>query len=179
MAAPTIHRRVLAQVVAQRCTQVTNATGYYGSISPSTGLTPDATPPADPPAKPDGSRRVQPYFVLFPGAGGTPFDDTERSIGAHHDPFVDLEFPIAITVAGGDPDDVLALVDRLEALLYGWSPGWVSQSDSWDPEDDTEPRIHVGPLRRPPGYQAPLLTDKQFTPHRFYVPLQYRTTAHT
>ena len=78
---------------------------------------------------------------------------------------VAITSPNSVTVAAGDPDDLLALVDRIDAALHGWRPagtGWLA-----------------GPLRRPPGYEAPVLVDDTVSPERPYVPLQYVTTVHT
>lgn len=160
---PTISRRLLGNAIANRLTAVTNATGYYGQISALNGLPGVEDTPADPPPKSADDPRVRPYFVVFPGIG-RPGD--EDSAAGHTDTFVDLDWPVGITAAGGDVDDVLALVDRIDALLYRWTPASVDG-------------VLCGPLRYPPGRDVPLLIDHAFKPVRHYAPLQYQLTAHT
>lgn len=162
---PTISRRVLANTIVTRLTGITNATGYYGQIGPMNGLPGVTGTPADPPPKSADDPRVQPYFVVYPGAGG-PGDETDLG-----DTLLDLDFPVAITAAAGDIDDLLALIDRITVLLWRWTP------------TDLPPvagrRVVAGPLRIPPGYDPLLLRDDQFTPPRHYAQMQFITTVHT
>lgn len=160
MQATTISRRAVALAIGERLLQVTNATGYFGQIGALNGL-PGATvsPPADPPPKGGPDKRVQPYFVLEPGAG-TPRDELDLA-----DTVVDLTIPFVVRAAAGDVEDLLALIDRIDALLYRWAPLVAG--------------IRCGPLRPPPGAVPPLLVDDSFKPARHYTPLAYQLTAHT
>jgi hypothetical protein len=157
MVATPISRRLLGLAIATRLTSVTNATGYLGQIGAKNGLPGVEDTPADPPTKTATDLRVKPYFILFPGLGRRPGEiDLAESIN-------DLDQLVRVTAAGGDVQDVLALVDRIDALLFRWSP--------------TVTGVRCGPLRLPPGYDPPLLTDESVPPTRHYVPLQYRFTA--
>lgn len=161
---PTISRRLLANAVAARLLGVTNATGYYGQMGRLLPGAPADTP-VDPQPKSPTDPRVRPYFVLYPGAGGQGPDPDAA------DRAVDLTQPFRITAAAGDVEDLLALVDRLEARLLHWIPDLGAAGEG----------IHFGYLRRPPGVPdtAAVLTDTQHTPHRLYTPLQYQLTATT
>lgn len=160
-----ITRRPIVAAVAERLTGVTNATGYVGAIGAMNGLPGVTSTPAQPPTKSADDKRVQPYFVLYPGIGGT-VDEQDLA-----DTLVDIDYPVAITAAAGDVNDLLALVDRITALLWRWAP------------TDLPPvagrAVVAGPLRYPPGYAPPLLTDAAFTPARQYTQLQFVTTVHT
>lgn len=157
---PDISRRLLAGAVAARLAGVTNATGYYGHVSALNGLPGVTGTPDSPPPKSSTDPRVRPYFVLFPGTG-TPTDEVDLA-----DTTVDLNVPFQVTVAAGDIDDLLALTDRVHNLLFRWGP--------------TVTGFQAGPLRVPPGYSpGVVLTDRDFTPHRLFIPLQYQLTAHT
>jgi hypothetical protein len=150
-----VSRRVLANAIATRLLSVTHATGYYGQVG---RLLPGGTP-LDPPAKSDDDPRVQPYFVLYPGAGA-PSDEQDLAVTLQ-----DLTTTLQVTVAGGDVEDVLALVDRVDAALLRWTPAIEG--------------VVCGFLRPPPGYEPRLLPDRTVTPHRQFVPLQYQLTATT
>jgi hypothetical protein len=151
-------RRLLGGAVAARLATMSLTTvGYYGAIGrPLVQPTPSGWVP-DPPAKTDGSGHVQPYFVLYPGGGG---DGPDADLA---DTATDLTDLYRITAAAGDVDDLMALVDRIDALLNRWTP--------------TVTGVVCGQLKPPAGYSAPLLYDPQFTPNRPYVPLQYQLTA--
>lgn len=150
-----VNRRALAGAIAARLATVTNATGFYGQIG--RGL--DGTLGGDPQPKSADDLRVQPYFVLYPGAGS---DGPDSSLG---DRAADVTLDPLVTVAAGDVDDLLAAVDRIDAALSLWTP--VVEG-------------HVcGRLRPPPGYSAPQLVDRDFEPVRLYVPLRYQFTATT
>lgn len=164
MTALTIPRRELAAAVAERLTTVTNATGYVGQIGAMNGLPGVVVTPNDPPPKSTTDQRVKPYFVLFPGIGRP---GPELDLGDCH---VDLDWPIQVTAAAGDTDDLLALVDRIDAVLHRWSPGIFGAA----PDQGI-----AGPLRPLPGYVPPFLTDTKVDPPRLYTPLQYQLTAHT
>ncbi|WP_435744906.1 hypothetical protein [Nocardioides sp. SYSU DS0663] len=159
-----INLRLLTLAVAERAKTITHATGYVGQVGAMHGL-PDVDTPAEPPAKSPTDARVRPYFVLFPGVG-TPGDEQDLA-----DTYVDLDWPIQITAAGGDTYDVLALVDRIRGAFRRWSPGSLGVGDD---------RFQTGPLQVPDGYDpGPLLVDRGVTPHRLYTPLLFHLTAHT
>lgn len=161
---PIISRRLLANAVAARMAGVTNAVGYYGQMGRLLPGAPADTP-VDPQPKSATDPRVRPYFVFYPGAGGQGPDPDAA------DRAIDLTQPFRITAAAGDVEDLLALVDRIEARLLHWTPDLAAAGEG----------VHIGYLRRPPGVPdtAPVLTDTQFSPHRLYTPLQYQLTATT
>ncbi|MBB3041221.1 hypothetical protein [Nocardioides soli] len=161
-----ISRRLVLDAVAGRLAAVTNATGYRGQIGARYGLPGVVGTPDEPPTKTGTDLRVQPYFILEPGVG-RPLPG-EGSLGGPTDPFRDVDAPYVVRAAAGDHDDLLALVDRIDAVLRppgGWAP--------------TVAGAVCGPLVPQPGYEPPLLTDNGVTPPRLYVPLQYRLIAHT
>lgn len=153
-----VSRRLLFGAIATRLITVTNAIGYYGQIGrPLTSPAPDGWA-ADPPPKSDTDLRVKPYFILFPGPGT---DGPDTDLG---DCAVDGLFSLQVTVAGGDIEDVLALVDRVSTALRRWAPA-VSG-------------LVCGPLRYPDGYSpGPVLVDREQTPPRLYVPLPFQLTV--
>ncbi len=157
---PGLSRRVLAVAVAARLqTQVVGAVGYFGQIGRLLPGAPDGTP-LDPPVKSATDPRVQPYYVLYPGAG-QPGPDPDLG-----DTVTDLTSLVQVTVAGGDMEDVLALADRVDAALNRWHPAGAGAV--------------VGPLRPPAGVVARLpLPDLTVHPVRLFVPLQYQFTATT
>lgn len=154
MATPS--RRQLYGVVAAQLATVPNALGYYGQIG-----RPLVDGPAvpDPPPKSPTDPRVQPYLILFPGAGT---DGPDIPVcGAGED--VSLDF--RVQTVGGDIEDALDLADRVDAVLLGWVPALAG--------------VVCGPVRRLPGSRPPLLTDVTVRPERLYLPLQYAFTATT
>lgn len=162
MAAPS--RRLVAVAIATRLATVANATGYLGQIGAKNGLPGVQNTPDEPPTKSSTDLRVKPYFIVEPGIG-TP--TTEHTLGGPNDAFRDLDTPFTIRAAGGDVQDVLALVDRIDAALRpagGWAP--------------TVTGAACGPIVPQPGYTPPLLPDAGVTPMRWVTPLQYRLTAH-
>lgn len=156
----TISARLVARAVAERLATIPTAPTYFGAV----GRRVDGTLDQGPQPKGPDDPRVQPYAVLFPGFGGP---GEEPDLGEAH---TDLVIPFPVTVAGGDPEDVLALADRVHALLWRWAPGPLGSDGA---------RFIAGPLRTPPGYRAELLVDRVITPHRPFVPLRYELTAHT
>lgn len=160
MARPS--RRLLALAVATRLSGITPVTlGYFGQIGrPLTSPAP-AGWVTDPPPKSADDQRVQPYLILFPGAGT---DGPDQDLA---DTATDLTAPWTVTCAAGDIEDLLALLDRVDARLNRWIPAITGAT--------------CGPVHPLPGYNpgpTPLV-DQQFTPGRLYVPLQYQTIATT
>jgi len=154
-----VSRRIVFGLVAIRLLGVTNAYGYYGRIGRAlTDPAPAGWVP-DPPPKSADDPRVQPYFVLYPGAGG---DGPDTPLVGVDD---GLDLAWQITAAGGDVEDALALIDRLDALLIGWIP--VSAG------------LSFGRVMRLPGTRPQLLPDKTVSPERTFAPLQYVLTATT
>lgn len=155
-----VSRRTLLTAVGTRLAAVPNATGYVGQVGAMYGLPGVPDTPGDPPAKSPADPRVRPYFILEPGTG-TPTDQVDLA-----DTYVDLDWPFTVRAAAGDANDLLALIDRIDAMLWRWSPG---------PLDGTS----TGRVTHQPGADPPLLIDNTQTPARHYTPLQYRLTAHT
>lgn len=156
--------RLVAGQVAARLTAVANATGYYGQIGrplPGQSLVAQGgTIPPTPQPKSSTDQRVRPYFVAYPGALGDG-PDTDLALCA-----IDGVLPFSITAAGGDVDDVLALIDRIEAALHRWIP--------------TVSGLVCGPVEHPLGYTgAGVLVDRDISPHRLYAVLPYRLTVTT
>lgn len=145
-----MNRRQLANAIATRLTGVTNAVGYYGQIGQAL---PGQTPPKDPPLKTDGSGQVAPYFVFYPGALG---DHPDAAVCRSDDP---REGGFQITAAAGHVEDLMALVDRIDALLHQWHAEMQTMT------------------KRRPGYEVPQLIDENVTPKRPYAPLQYQATT--
>lgn len=142
--APTvIDRRLLTNTAFARLQTVTHATACLGE-------------PTDPlPA--DGDGYVQPYTILWPGAGTLTL---EQNIA---DTSVDLDWLIQITCAAGYVEDLQALVTRVDAAFMRWIPDL--------------PGLVCGPFKPPPGYDpGPMRLDRDETPHRPFLPLQYRCT---
>jgi hypothetical protein len=105
---------------------------------------------------PNTSGFTVPHIALYPGTG-TP--SVEQDIA---DTAVDLDWLLQITVAGGYVDDVLALATRVDAAFYRWTP--------------TVTGLVCGPLKPPAGYDpGPVRFDRDVTPHRPFLPLQYTT----
>ncbi|WP_248582599.1 hypothetical protein [Nocardioides sp. InS609-2] len=152
-----VSRRALGDAVASRGLTITNATGYYGKVG---RLLPGA--PADTPTDPpvDEVLGVLPYFVVYPGTGG---DGPDANLG---DESIDTTQLIQITAVASDAQDLLALVDRIEAAFNRWTPIVAG---------------HVcGRLRKPPGFDpGQPIPDRQNLPVRLFVPLQYQLDATT
>lgn len=123
-----------------------------------TGATKWLGEPSSPlPLVPRSDGRVQPYVILWPSPG-TP--SAEQNMA---DTSVDLDWLIQITCAAGYLADLLALVNRVDAAFYRWQP----VIDGYA----------CGPFKPPTGYDpGPARLDRSVTPHRPFLPLQYRTT---
>jgi hypothetical protein len=153
-----VSRRTIFGLIATRLLTVTNAYGYYGRIGRALIEPAPVGWVPDPPVKdPEDDPRVQPYFVLYPGAGG---DGPDAPLSGVDD---GLDLAWQITAAGGDVEDVLALIDRLDAQLIGWYP--------------TVTGLSFGRVMRLPGTRPQLLPDKTVSPERTFAPLQYVLTA--
>lgn len=150
--------RLLANATAIRIAGVPNLTVYYGQVG--RRVPGDEVTPLDPPPKSPTDPRVKPYAVLFPGLA-TPTDELDLA-----DTLVDGDFPIQVTVAAGDIEDLLAAVTRVHDRLYRWVPA--------------VPGHVCGPFRPPTGFRLDRhLVDQAFTPNRLYMPLQYQLTVTT
>lgn len=152
--------RLVANSIGIRLTGVGNATGYYGEIGRalpgSTGVTPQT-----PPTKSDTDLRVKPYFLYTPALRSPGPDPTLGGCDTGG------LFRFSITAVGGDVDDLLALVDRIENRLLRWVPGGIAP-------------VVAGPVTHPLGYQASLpLTDRGVTPHRYFTAIPFEVAATT
>lgn len=147
--------REFGNAVAARLATMTPATiGYYGSI----GRPINPSDPIDPPAKGPLDPSVQPYYVLYPGTGG---DGPDQSLCQTTPDGTTIT--LRVTAAAGDAEDFLALVDRINAALLGWAPLLAGHP-------------FPGPVKRLPGYEAPMLNDASMSPPRLYALLQYQAT---
>lgn len=127
---------------------------YFGEV-------PDRVPTLERNGVKDPSGRVRSYAVVYPGAG-TP--DTDTDLGDSAD---DLDWGVQITVAAGFLDDVLDAADYVHARLHRWRPTGLTGA-------------HTDGLTPPPGFDpGPVRRDRDVTPPRFWLPLQYRLTATT
>lgn len=155
-----VNLRLVAAAIGARLATIPTATGYYGQIGrPLPGANPLLVP-ADPPAKGAHDLRVQPYFIFYPGAGGDGPDASVSGCETH------ATIPFAITAAGGDTDDVLALLARIHDALHHWTP--------------TVSGHVCGRITHPVGYVAgPLLTDATYSPSRIYKRVEYQLTVTT
>lgn len=155
-----ISRRTLNAALRDRLADVEHATGYYGQV----GRRFDGTTDERPPTRGPGDPAVAPYFVLYPSPGTPGVDGTsgERDVA---DSFVSLDHLIQVTAVAADAEDLDALVDRIDGLLYRWRP----QLDG----------AKCGPLGPPPGFNpGPYFPDTTVKPARLWTPLQYQLTAH-
>lgn len=148
-------RRLVADAIATRLVGVTHAVGYYSQIG--RALPGAVDTPHDPPAKSPTDPRVAPYLIFWPGAGGDGPDPQlcGRTSGVSGD--------FAVTAAAGDIDDLLALIDRIDARLLGWTPTAAGVTAS-------------ARITRRPGYVPPILTDPTKQPERLYARLEYLHT---
>lgn len=147
--------REFSNAVAVRLSGMTPAAfGYYGTI----GRPIAVGDPVDPPAKGPHDPRVQPYYVLYPGTGS---DGPDQSLCRTTPDGTTIT--LRITAAAGDVEDFLALVDRINGQLLGWAPLLADHP-------------FTGPVKRLPGYEAPMLNDASMSPPRLYALLQYQAT---
>ena len=108
--------------------------------------------PANVPANSSG--RVYPYAVLW---GSTGRDNTHgEDLTGDTDGAVVV--PVRVTVAAGDPDWCLDAAERVRGLLSRWQPEGAERLR----DDHTEPTM---------------LEDKDVTPRRWFVPLEFRTAS--
>lgn len=114
--------------------------------------------PSKIPIKPGSDDRPEPYWVLHPWAG-TPTGEDDLA-----DTAVDLAWGFQLNVAGDSVYDVLGLLGKVDAALYRWTP--------------VVEGLVCGRLKPPTGFDPgnPRRDDTE-KPHRFWLPLQYRTTV--
>lgn len=146
----TISLRPLVAAIVARGATISNAAPYLSEpINVPLKLDGDGDPNTD--------GLVVPYFVIHPFVGTR---DLEVNLA---DTSEDMSWPFQVTVASSDPEDVLPLVDRVMAAYYRWTPAVAG--------------LVCGPCKPPPGYEpGPPRPDRDYTPHRFFVPLQFVTT---
>ena len=151
-----ISSRAVFNAIAVRCGTVPYATAYYGAVG---RPVPGAAVPADPPTKSSIDLRTAPYLVVFPSSPAAGPDEAlcDDLLGSGR-------LTVQVTCVAGDVEDLLALIDRVDAALCGWTPVVVG--------------VLCGRLRRPEGFNPPVLTDRAFSPERLYAPLQFQFTAH-
>lgn len=153
---PVVSRRtLLGTVYARLRDQVPAASGYVteaGQVPPYDGN--DGKFEAVPTV--DTAGHVKPYWVLVGGAGDPIVD---RDLG---DTVVELDWPLTVTCAAGWAADLLELAGDVHTALFRWAP-------------DLGAGYSAGPFRPPPGFQAPSLLDRDVTPHRPYLQLQFTT----
>lgn len=107
-----------------------------------------------------GSSRVGRYYVLHPFGGSL---NPERALG---EGAVDKDWTVQITAAAGTPRDALAVATLVDAAMMLWTPTFPPEL-GW----------RAGWFKPPDGYDpGPVQTDRDYTPHRYFLPLQYRTT---
>ena len=102
--------------------------------------------------------RMRLYGYLYPGTGS---DGPDQALCQTTPDGTTIT--LRITAAAGDVEDFLALVDRINAALLGWTPVLAGHP-------------FPGPVKRLPGYEAPMLNDASMSPPRAYALLQYQTT---
>jgi hypothetical protein len=107
----------------------------------------------------ENSSLAAPYYVVHFGAGD-PVVEPDLAGCA-----VELDWDFQVTCAAGVTTDVLALVDRVMAKLFRWTPVVAGFSP--------------GRLTVPPGYKPSVQLDRQVTPHRPYVALQFTSIITT
>lgn len=108
---------------------------------------------------PNGGGRVARYYVLHPFGGA---ENPEEDMAGRQ---VAKDWTVQVTAAAGTPRDVLALATLVDAAMrywqplfpdQGWNAGWFTPPDGFDP--------------------GPVQIDRDYQPHRYFLPLQYRTT---
>jgi hypothetical protein len=111
---------------------------------------------SDVPAKPpmDAAGVVAPYIVVWPSAGTYPSDQADTMCG---EPEGELDWPVQITAAAGNPAWVLDTAAQVRAKMAG-----VMLVD------------RAGRLREEPG-AVNVQKDVDVSPPRWFVPLYYRT----
>ena len=108
--------------------------------------------PRDLPADPLG--KVYPYAVLWGSVGRDNVYGEDLTGGTEGAVVV----PVRVTVAAGDPEWCLASAEQVRALLSRWQPTGAERLR----DDHTEPTM---------------LEDKDVTPRRWFVPLEFRTAS--
>lgn len=155
--------RLLARAVGARLAGVESATGYYAQIGrplPTVEWPKDDPQRLGPLQKSTTDQRVRPYFLYTPAVQGPGPDPTVSGC----DTGTVLRF--TITAVGGEIDDLIAVVDRIESRLHRWTPV-VSG--------------HIcGHVTHPLGYQpSTVITDRDVTPHRLFTAIPFEVAATT
>ena len=102
----------------------------------------------------DSSGNVYPYVVLWGSVGRDNVHGEDLTGGTEGAVVV----PVRVTVAAGDPEWCLAAAEQVRALLSRWQPTGAERLR----DDHTEPTM---------------LEDKDVTPRRWFVPLEFRTAS--
>ena len=100
---------------------------------------------------PDG--RARPYAVLYPSAGNL---SSQSLCGAQEF----LDWPFQITAAGGDPVRARRAIERVRVRLSGAT---VAVGD-----------VRVRVVEEPSYQPGPIREDRDFSPSRWFTPLQFR-----
>jgi hypothetical protein len=115
--------------------------------------------PDHPPILPD-SDRTAPYVVLYP------FGPKDGPDGNLADTVADIDYTGQLTCVAGFVEDCEFLTSQVDALMNRWVPVVAG--------------VVFGAFRPPPGFDpGPVQRDPDVRPPRFFVPLQYQTTATT
>jgi len=118
----------------------------------------DAEVPDDPPTISVSDLRVKPYVVLYPLGSQR---GVEPSVSGDDG---DIRYGCQVTCVGGHRKDAEFLADRVDALLYHWTPAVDG--------------VVFGRFEPPAGYDAgSVRPDLSVSPPRFYIPLDYRCRA--
>jgi hypothetical protein len=142
---PKIRRKVLGDQLQQRLDQLPGAP----TVTVYRGEV-----PTSPPVLPD-SDRIAPYVVLFDGTGPVNLEPDLAGVNE------DLRWTPQITVAAAFSPDCAQLVDRVFAWVHRWSP--------------VIENVAAGGLVPPPGFDpGGPRADRQVSPPRFFVPLQWQ-----
>lgn len=108
--------------------------------------------PANLPA--DMTGNVYPYVVLWGAIGRDDVEGEDMTGGTGGA----VSMRVRVTVAAGDPGWCLSAADQVRSLLSRWQPVGAERFR----DDHTEPTM---------------LEDKDVTPRRWFVPLEFRTAS--
>jgi hypothetical protein len=155
---PAIEQRPITDLVLTRLRQLDGVAVYDGEILNDDGST-------HPPAMSDQDPRVGPYVVWYPWG--------RRATGQYAVSMeeTDLVYGGQATCGAGYRPDLEYLLDRVDALLNGWTPV---------PADGVLDGVAFGQFRRPIGFTAgSIRRDDDVSPPRFWLPDQFVCTATT